>query len=96
MPTPDQARAIVIAHLDYYRTNQDANGTAAPFTTDGMSALVGRSSHPRVLLANAARAVQRAAEKGVTSIDVDTVREAMDDAGPITTSDFTAGIDEAL
>lgn len=96
MPTPDQARAIVIAHLDYYRTDQDANGTAAPFTTDGMSALVGRSPHPRILLANAARAVQRAADKGVTSIDVDTVREAMDDAGPIATSDFTAGIDEAL
>ena len=96
LPTLDQARAIVIAHLDYFRIDQDANGTAAPFTTDGMSVLVGRSPHPRDLLVNAARAVQRAADKGVISFDVDTVREAMDDAGPMATADFTAGIDEAL
>ena len=96
LPTPDQARAIVISHLDYYRTDQDAKGTAAPFTTDGMSALVGRTPHPRNLLANAARAVQRAADKGVTSIDADTVREAMDDTGAVPVVDFSQGIDEAL
>lgn len=96
LPTTDQARAIVVAHLDYYRTDQDANGADAPFTADGMSALVGRTRHPRYLLANAARAVLRAADIGVTSIDANTVREAMDDAGPVPVTDFTDGIDEAL
>lgn len=96
LPTTDQARAIVVAHLDYYRTDQDANGADAPFTADGMSALVGRTRHPRYLLANAARAVLRAADIGVTAIDANTVREAMDDAGPMPVTDFTDGIDEAL
>ena len=96
LPTMDQARAIVIAHLDYYRTDQDANGADAPFTADGMSALLGRTRHPRYLLANAARAVLRAADIGVTSIDANTVREAMDDAGSVPLTDITDGIDEAL
>ena len=96
LPTQDQARAIVITHLDYYRINQDENGTSAPFTADGMQVLVARSQHPRNLLANAARVVLRAADTGVKSIDANTVREAIDDAGPLPMTDFATGIDEAL
>ena len=62
MPTQDQAREIIIAHLDHYRINQDENGAIAPFTEPGMTALVGKSQHPRNLLANAARAVRHAAD----------------------------------
>ena len=96
MPTQDQARAIVIAHLDHYRTNQNERGTIAPFTVDGMRALVGRSQHPRNLLANAARTVLRAVDRGITSIDANIVTEAMDDTGTMPTTDFAEGIDEAL
>ena len=96
LPTPDQARAIVVAHLDYYRADHNEDGTIAPFTEEGMSELVGRSQHPRNLLANAARVVLRAADNGVTSIDAGSVKEAMDDTGPMPVADFTEGIDEAL
>jgi hypothetical protein len=61
-----------------------------------MSELVGRSQHPRNLLANAARIVLQAADNGATSIDAGTVKEAMDDTGPMPVADFTEGIDEAL
>ena len=96
LPTQDQARAIVITHLDYYRINEDENGTAAPFTEDGMQVLVARSQNPRNLLANAARVVLRAVNTGVNSIDASTVREAIDDASPLPMTDFATGIDEAL
>ena len=96
LPNRDQAQAIVIAHLDRYRTDDSKNGSIAPFTEDGMRELLGRTRHPRNLLANAARAVIRAADTGATAIDADTVRAAMDDTGPAPTTDFTAGIDEAL
>ncbi len=96
LPTQDQAREIIIAHLDYFRINKDENGTIAPFTEAGMSALVGKSQHPRDLLANAALAVLHAADKGVTSIDADTIEEAMGEAASIQVGDLTEGIDEAL
>ena len=96
LPTQDQAREIVIAHLDHYRINPTEIGTIAPFTEMGISALVGRSQHPRNLLANAARIVLHAADKEVTSIDADTVVEAMDGAAPVQMDDFTEGIDDAL
>ena len=96
LPTPEQARAIVVAHLDYYRTNPDENGSVAPFTDEGMRALIGRTQHPRNLLANAARTVVKAADIGVTSIDTSTVMVAMDDTGSMPTTDFAEGIDEAL
>lgn len=96
LPNHDQARQIIIAHLDYYRVNERDKGTIAPFTEDGMNALVGKSQHPRDLLANASRVVMHAVDKGVTFIEDKTVEEAMDDATTIQVADFTEGIDEAL
>jgi hypothetical protein len=96
LPTQDQAREIVIAHLDYYRINKDEIGTITPFTEAGMNTLVGKSQHPRDLLANAARVVLHAVDKGMAFIDADTVGTAMDDAATIQVGDLTEGIDEAL
>ena len=53
MPTPDQAREIVIAHLDHHRLDKEKNGSISPFTELGMAELVNRSQHPRNLLASA-------------------------------------------
>ncbi len=96
LPTKDQAREIIIAHLDYYRINKEENGTIKPFAEDGMSALVDRSQHPRVLLSHAAHAVLKAKDKGITSIDAQTIEEAMDSAASLQVTDFSEGLDEAL
>lgn len=96
LPTADQARAIIVAHLDHYRINQDENGTIAPFTEGGMNELVGRTGHPRNLLANAARVVIRAADNGIAVIDANAVKTAIDDSAPMPVPYFTDGIDDAL
>lgn len=96
LPTQDQAREIVIAHLDHYRTNLGEKGTITPFTEDGISALVARSQHPRNLLANAARIILHASDEGVDYIDAETVTTAMDNNPSTQMGDFTEGIDEAL
>ena len=62
LPTPDQASAIIIAHLDHYRVNDEDEGTIKPFTEDGLQALVGKSQHPRILLANGAHVVMQAVQ----------------------------------
>lgn len=96
LPTEDQAREIIVAHLDHYRVNSDENGSIRPFTNRGLNTLIGTSSHPRVLLSNAAHVVLHAAESGATSIGVDMVREATKSAPPPTDVDFTEGLDDAL
>ena len=40
LPSKDQARAIVVAHLDHYRMNAEDMGTIKPFTEDGLDALL--------------------------------------------------------
>ena len=95
LPTQNQAREIIIAHLDHFRINPDDNSTIKPFTEDSLDALVRNSQHPRALLSSAARVVSRAVEKGIAIIDAETVKEAMDNTPP-PTADFTEGLDEAL
>ena len=46
LPTPDQASAIILAHLDHYRVNTEDAGSINPFTADGLESLVGKSQHP--------------------------------------------------
>ena len=80
LPTRSQARDILVVHLDHYRIDNDDEGTVKPFTDDAMASLIDRGQLPRQLLANAAYAVIHAAEKGVSSIDIQTVNEALDDS----------------
>ena len=98
LPNRDQARDIIVAHLDYYRINQDDAGTIKPFTEDGIRVLLGeqRMLHPRVLLSNAANILHKAAADKLTAIDAATARSAIDGSPVITTPDFSEGLDDAL
>ena len=96
LPTPAQASAIVVAHLDYFRIDHDEDGTIQPFTNDGLEALLSKSLLPRELLSNASLAVMRAAEKGISSIDVQTVTEAIDGGSPVLPPSTLEGLDAAV
>ncbi|HEY4415013.1 MAG TPA: hypothetical protein VGO57_04905 [Verrucomicrobiae bacterium] len=98
MPSKDQAREIIIAHLDFYRTNQAEKGTIKPFTEDGIEALLKSKQmlHPRLMLSSAAQVVFQAAQLGKTVIDAEVVNAAMDTKAVIQTADVTDGIDGAM
>ena len=96
LPSTDQAREIIIAHLDHYRTNPVQKGSIEPFTEDGMSALLKNRQHPRILLTAAASVVSRAAQEGMTSIDAACVEAATEGAFVQSTPDFTEGIEGAV
>ncbi len=92
-PTPEQARAIITAHLDYYRLNHDEDGSIKPFTEDGIKALIDKGRLPRELVSNAAHTLMKAAEKGVSTIDAQLVAESTDNV-PVRpeTDDYSAGL----
>ena len=96
LPSTDQAREIIIAHLDYYRNNPNDKGRIDPFTEDGMEALLKGRQHPRVLLSAAASVVSRAAQEGITSIDGAFVEAVSHVASVQSTPDFTEGIAGAV
>lgn len=98
LPSEDQARDIIVAHLDYYRMDQSDAGTIKPFTKDGLAVLLGeqRMLHPRVLLSTAANIVRKAVEGKVNIIDAATVRSAIEDSPTLATPDFFEGLDDAL
>lgn len=98
LPNADQARDIIVAHLDYYRIDQSNAGTIKPFTEGGIRVLLGeqRMRHPRVLLSNAANILRKAAADKATSIGAATARSAIDGSPVITTPDFSEGLDDAL
>ena len=96
MPTLNQARAIIIAHLDHYRANPDDVGSINPFTEAGLQALVGKSQHPRILLSNAAHVMMHAVGGEATAIDPNTVEEALSGAASQSSTDFTEGIEGAI
>ncbi len=98
LPKEDQAREIVVAHLDHYRIDKRDNGTIKPFTEEGMNALLGNQQmlHPRVLLSTAANIVQTATREGSATIDEATVKAAIDTSAPLPMPDFSEGIDEAI
>ena len=96
LPSEDQAREIIVAHLDYYRVDTSENGTAKPFTEDGINTLLKNRQNPRVLLSNAATVLNYAVQEKVVAIDDDVVKAAMDTSALPTVPDFTDGIDSAL
>ena len=96
LPTPDQARAILIAHLDHYRVNDEDDGTIKPFTEDGLQALVGIDQHPRILLANGAHVVMQAVQGDSTQIDDGMVQEALSGLASPSVPDYTEGIEGAV
>lgn len=95
-PTPDQAREIIVAHLDYFRIDSADNGNITPFTEDGLEALVSKNRRPRDLLSTAANLVQQAAERGMVSIDAKAVEQVMAGDVPVGSTDYTEGLDAAI
>ncbi len=97
-PSKEQGRQIIVAHLDYYRINAAEKGTIAPFTNDGMEALLqeGETVHPRVLLSRGAKVVLHAVEKGIKVIDGSCVKAAAASQSVTSAPDVTEGLDEAL
>lgn len=96
LPTPDQARQIILAHLDYYRLDPTNKASIKPFTEDGMEALLANRQHPRILLSSAATVISRAAQQGVTSIDAGFVKTAIEIDKTKSTPDFSDGIEGAV
>lgn len=98
LPSKDQAREIIIAHLDHYRVNGAEKGSVKPFTDDGIEALLKSKQmlHPRLMLSSAAQVVFHAAQEGKAVVDADVVNAALDTKPAIQTSDVSEGIDGAL
>lgn len=98
LPSKDQARAIIIAHLDHYQMEAQDKGSIKPFTEDGLEALLGSRSmlHPRFLLSTAAKIVEQAVSSKSSEIDSKLVSEAMDTAPTVSTPDFSEGIEDTL
>lgn len=98
-PSKDQAREIIIAHLDFYRINASDKGKITPFTEDGINALLEdrETVHPRMLLSRAANVVLHAVDKGINVIDAACVSAAgAAAASSVTAPDVTEGIEGAL
>ena len=95
VPTPSQAREIIVAHLDHYQVDPTDKGSIKPFTEDGLEALVSKFQRPRELLVNASRVVAKSAEQGKTSIDAADVEEALSEEAPASQVDYTEGIEGA-
>ncbi len=96
LPRTDQARQIVIAHLDHYRTDPADNGSIKPFTPDGMDELLRGRHLPRILLSSAATVVTYATSQSVTSIDAAMVKAALESNSPSPRLNVTSGIDDAV
>ncbi|HUU15038.1 MAG TPA: hypothetical protein VM182_15220 [Terriglobia bacterium] len=98
-PSKDEARQIIVAHLDYYRINAGDKGKITPFTEDGIDALLEarETVHPRILLSRAATVVLHAVDKGINVIDGACVSAAVGaDLTSVTAPDVTEGIEGAL
>lgn len=96
LPSPDQAREIIVAHMDFYRINPADRGTIKPFTEDGIATLLANRQHPRILLSNAATVMALAAQRGVISIDAAFVTSATEAVRTQSTPDFSEGIRDAV
>ena len=99
LPSKDQAREIIVAHLDHYRTNADENGSVRPFTDAGLEELLKNRQllHPRVLLTTAAKVVAYAVDNEHGQIDAAVVSKALEStATPAPTPDVTEGIEGAI
>jgi hypothetical protein len=97
-PSKDEAREIILTHLDHYRISASDKGKATPFTEDGLNALLEdrETVHPRVLLSRGAKVILYAVDKGINVIDAPCVAAAAAEATSVATPDVTEGIDGAL
>lgn len=98
-PSKEQAQGIIVAHLDYFRTDSRERGSIKPFTADGIDALLAGGHtlhHPRGILSTAAKIVQYAVDNNISSIDASCVRAASEAKVHPTAPDFTDGIDGAV
>jgi len=96
-PSKEEAREIIIAHLDYFRADPKNKGTIKPFTQDGLDILLaGQTVHPRATLSAAAKVVQYAADKQIAVIDAECVKAAGESKQQSAAPDFTEGIDGAV
>ena len=95
LPTPDQSRQIIVAHLDHFRVNQADIGSIKPFTVDGMDELVSKNLRPRDLLVSAANVVQYAAEQGMSSISAVEAGETLADNTHMVPVDYTEDLEGA-
>ena len=96
LPSKDQARKIIVAHLDNYRIDDKDNGTIKPFTDDGIDALVLIRQHPRDLLASASTIIVEAMQQGATSIDAMLVKAVLERSAAQPAHDFSEGIEDAM
>ena len=94
-PTADQAREIIVAHLDHYRVESADIGSINPFTESGIEALVSKNRRPRDLLSTAANVVQQSAERGVVNIDATVVEQVMAGDTPTNSTNYTEGLEAA-
>ena len=92
LPSPEQATAIIVAHLDRFRLNHDEDGSIKPFTDDGLAALIQKGPLPRELLSNAALTFMLAAEQGASYVDAQLVAEATESQFAQPTTDYSAGL----
>ena len=96
-PSKEQARGIIVAHLDYFRIDPKDNGTIKPFTQDGMDALLaGQIVHPRATLSTAAKVVQYVVDKNLSTINAECVKTAGEAQPQAAAPDFAEGIDNAV
>lgn len=96
-PSKEQAQAIIVEHLDYFRIDLEQKGSIKPFTQDGMDALLaGPIVHPRATLSNAAKVVQHAADQGLTAIDSACVKTVGELKTAAAAPDFAERIEGAL
>ena len=75
LPSKDQAREIIVAHLDHYRINAAEKGSIKPFTEDGIEELLKNRQllHPRVLLTTASKVIAHAVDNKHNQIDATVV-----------------------
>jgi hypothetical protein len=72
-------------------------GSIKPFTQDGIDALLaGQTVHPRATLSTAAKVVQYALDKGLTSINAECIKEAGESKPSAAAPDFSEGIEGAV
>jgi hypothetical protein len=96
-PSKEQARGIIVAHLDYFRADQKDKGSIKPFTQEGIDALLaGQTVHPRATLSTAAKVAQYAVDKGLTSINAECVKAAGETKLSPAAPDFSEGIEGAV
>lgn len=97
-PSKDQAKDIIVAHLDHYRMDGSEKGSIKPFTEDGLDELLGAptSVHPRTTLSRAANVIQYAVDNKLISINRETVKIAnATTSTQIAVPDFSDGIEGA-